>query len=1835
MTTIGWTVEDWKKWHFTSTPKGSLQLLKQVLASQRTAPEDPAWISLASEENLLHQWNFLQSKSHKNSLPLYGVPIAVKDNIDAKGFETTAACSSYAYTPEKDATTVRLLRDAGAIILGKTNLDQFATGLVGTRSPYGITPNTFNKEFVSGGSSAGSASVVSRGIVPIALGTDTAGSGRVPAALNNIIGLKPTKGVFSCSGVVPACKSLDCVSIFALNLQDAQLVFSIMAKEDGENDEYSRAMPVNPILKFSRKPKIAVPTNLVWYGEQENPILYNNAVNIFEKEVKVELVSLDIGPLLELAKCLYEGPWVTERFITVRDFLASNPPIKDLDPTVLQIIKSGENYTAATAFEFEYKRQAILQKVRRMLKDIDAIIVPTAPLNPTIDQVVKEPIKINSFQGTYTNFVNLADLSALSIPAGFRKDGQPFGITLLSNKFNDYALLDLASRYMRPYAKTVPHFYGALKDKLINSTIHDELYDSIPPILEEEQVKLAVVGAHLQGFQLHWQLEKVNARFIQSTTTSKTYKLYALPKTGPVSKPGLRRVNQGGANIAVEVYSIPKENFGTFINFVPEPLGIGSAELISGEWVKSFICEERGYTASGTVDITEFGGWKNYQDYLESESEKFKKPFKSVLIANRGEIAVRLIKTLKKLGIKSIAIYSDPDKYAKHTLMADVAFPLHGTTAAETYIDIDKVIAVAKESEAEAILPGYGFLSENADFSDRCLQEGIVFVGPSGDTIRKLGLKHSAREIAKNAGVPLVPGSGLVMDAKEAKEIASKLEYPIMVKSTAGGGGIGLQKVDSQEDIERVFETVKHQGQSYFGDSGVFLERFVENARHVEVQMLGDGKGNAITIGERDCSLQRRNQKIIEETPAPDLSESTRQKMKRAAERLASLMNYKGAGTVEYIYDAKRDEFYFLEVNARLQVEHPITELVSNIDLVEWMLLIAADTPPDFDETKIELKGASMEARLYAENPVKDFMPSPGQLTEVTFPKWARVDTWVEKGTVVSAEYDPTLAKIIVYGKDRNDALKKLRQALDETVVHGCITNVDYLRSIANSKMFEEAKVTTKVLDSFEYKPHAIEILSPGAYTTVQDFPGRRGYWNIGVPPSGCIDQYSFRIANRIVGNDSASPGLEITLNGPKILFHQNRVVAVAGGRCPVQVNGREVSQWEPIEIKRGETLTIGKLTTGCRAYLAVRGGIDVVEYLGSRSTFALGNLGGYNGRVLKLGDVLFLGQPDVSSSTLPIPISAPIKVSKSIIPNYDHKVWQIGVTCGPHGSPDFFKDESVAEFFSSTWKVHYNSNRFGVRLIGPKPKWARADGGEAGLHPSNTHDYVYSMGAINFTGDEPVILACDGPSLGGFVCEAVVTESELWKVGQVKPGDLIKFIPVSYEAARKMKRQQDQVIQNLEGDLSSSSSSSLEKYCLTKPEDPILYQFQVSENAPKVTYRQAGDRYILVEYGNNNLDLNKSYRIHKLVEAVKAFEPKGIYELSPGVRSVLVEFTEDITQREALDTLIAYEKEIIFVNKWQVKSRVIKLPMAFEDQKTLNAVKRYQETIRSDAPWLPNNVDFIASINGVTRNDVKEMLYTARFLVLGLGDVFLGAPCAVPLDPRHRFLGTKYNPSRTFTPNGTVGIGGNYMCIYTMESPGGYQLVGRTIPIWDKLTIGEHSNDVNKPWLLQPFDQIEFYPVTEEEVDKYSEQMDAGKFKVEIINTVFDHGAYLQWVQENSESIEEFQNAQGGDKLKEFNRLIQVSNKELEKNGTKIQEEKKYSENAEMVYSEYSGRFWKNIVNVGDIVEKGQPLVVVEAMKTEMVINATASGKVIEICHKNGDMVDAGDLVVVLEVEN
>ncbi|PHM31269.1 urea carboxylase [Xenorhabdus innexi] len=1213
--------------------------------------------------------------------------------------------------------------------------------------------------------------------------------------------------------------------------------------------------------------------------------------------------------------------------------------------------------------------------------------------------------------------------------------------------------------------------------------------------------------------------------------------------------------------------------------------------------------------------------------------------FKTVLIANRGEIACRAIRTLKRLGIVSVAVYSDADKNAQHVKNADIALPLNGEKASDSYLCIEKIIGAAQQSNAQAIWPGYGFLSESQPFAEACEQAGIVFVGPIPHQIGEFGLKHRARELAAEAGVPMTPGTGLLNSLDEALNAAELIGYPVMLKSTAGGGGIGLSCCDDAYALSQAWESVRRLGEQFFSDTGVFLERCIKQARHLEVQIFGDGKGNVVALGERDCSLQRRNQKVVEEAPAPNLPESTRAALLASAVQLGKLVNYRSAGTMEYIYDTEQDAFYFLEVNTRLQVEHPVTECVTGLDLVECMLRVAADLPIDWADLKRTPVGTAIEVRLYAENPLKNFQPCPGVLTEVKFPDGVRIDSGVETGSEVSAFYDPMIAKMIVYGENRDEALIKLREALDSCRLHGITTNLEYLRQITACDVFQKGQVWTRMLDNFTPKANVIEVLQPGTWSSVQDYPGRLGYWDIGVPPSGPMDDLAFRLANRIVGNHESAAGLEFTLEGPTLQFHCDALIALTGAESYALLDGAKVSYWQPLNVKAGQTLEIGRAQSGCRTYLAVRNGIDVPCYLGSRSTFALGQFGGYAGRTLNIADMLSISQPSLPACTTPAPVSLPQAAESDLIPVYGD-TWNIGVLYGPHGAPDFFAQDYIDEFFSTEWQVHYNSNRLGVRLTGPKPVWARPDGGEAGLHPSNIHDCEYAIGSINFTGDFPVILTRDGPSLGGFVCPVTIAKAELWKVGQVKPGDRIRFHPISIEEAVALEEQQTQRIDTLRAIPETPLLQIAEKLIAEKVQSgAVLAATIATDSAPSVVYRQAGDNYILIEYGENILDLALRLRIHLLMEKLHDLSEPGIKEIAPGVRSLQIRYdNRQIEQQKLVALLLSLEKQLGDVSTMKVPSRIIHLPMAFEDSATLSAVERYQSTVRTSAPWLPNNVDFIQRINGLRdREAVRRILFDASYLILGLGDVYLGAPCAVPIDPRHRLLSSKYNPARTFTAEGTVGIGGMYMCIYGMDSPGGYQLVGRTLPIWNKfLKNAQFAED--KPWLLRFFDQIRFYPVSEKELDQLRDDFREGRSAIRIENTQFDFAEHLRFLKENTEDIAYFKLRQAVAFETEITRWQQEQQEEessVQDRERQSQEETDVNEHGLQISADMSGNIWKVLVKSGDDVEAGQPLIIVEAMKMELAIHAPQAGRVTKISCQPGGTISPGDALLWLGSEN
>lgn len=1195
--------------------------------------------------------------------------------------------------------------------------------------------------------------------------------------------------------------------------------------------------------------------------------------------------------------------------------------------------------------------------------------------------------------------------------------------------------------------------------------------------------------------------------------------------------------------------------------------------------------------------------------------------FSKVLIANRGEIVVRIAKTLKKMGITSVAMYSDSDADSPHIRACDEAIALGGQTAAESYLQAEKILVLAKAHGVQAIIPGYGFLSENADFAERCAHEGILFIGPTPAQLREFGLKHRARELAEKAHVPLAPGSALLKDLPAALQEAERIGYPIMLKSTAGGGGIGLKRCADEPALIEAFEAVAGMGARFFGDGGVFVERFIDHARHVEVQIFGDGRGQVVALGERDCSLQRRNQKVIEETPAPNLPPETRAALLASAQRLGESIAYQSAGTVEYIYDAARDEFYFLEVNTRLQVEHPITEEVTGVDLIEWMVSLAAGVP--FAMHAPTPQGHAIEVRVYAEEPLRHFQPAPGQLSQVTLPEGAhiRVDTWVETGTVVPAQFDPMIAKIIVRAETRDHALKQLADALAQARFDGISTNLPFLRALLSLPDFLAGTHSTGSIDHYlatgAYQPPAIEIIKPGTYTTVQDYPGRLGLWHIGVPPSGPMDDYALRLANRIVGNTAEAAGLECTLVGPTLTFHRDSMVAITGARTEILLDGHPVAPGRPIAIEAGQTLSIGQVQTGARVYLAVRGGIDVPLYLGSRSTFALGKMGGHAGRILQVGDILPIGNewaafaPKVADAALLPELGIPQANTQ----------WEIGVLYGPHGAPDYFMPDAIETFFATDWAVHYNSNRLGIRLSGPKLNWARSDGGEAGLHPSNIHDTEYAVGSINFTGDMPVILTRDGPSLGGFVCPATIVRAELWKVGQLKPGDRIRFVPISYAQARALEEAQDTAIATLKAGCQKPSLQADLGRCvlLDRPADNLQ---------PRLTIRQAGDGYLLLEYGENILDLTLRLRVHALMQQLQTDPVPGILECAPGVRSLQIRYEpKRIAQADLVARLAEINTHLVDVRTLSVPSRIVHLPMAFEDSATLDAVARYRQSVRDTAPWLPSNSEFIRRINGLPDiKAVEDTVFAASYLVLGLGDVYLGAPCAVPLDPRHRLLTSKYNPARTYTAEGTVGIGGVYMCIYGMDSPGGYQLVGRTLPIWNRRP-AHRSFEVGKPWLLRFFDQVRFYPVTEEELLRLRTEFAAGRLDIATEPVVFRLAEHEAFLNANQDSIAEFKARQAIAYEQEVSLWQEdegsLNSREVVITETQIE--------GDPVVATISGNVWKLLVEPGEAVQSGQVIAIVEAMKMEFSIEAPRDGVIAHCVCTPGQLVQMGQTLVTL----
>jgi urea carboxylase len=1196
--------------------------------------------------------------------------------------------------------------------------------------------------------------------------------------------------------------------------------------------------------------------------------------------------------------------------------------------------------------------------------------------------------------------------------------------------------------------------------------------------------------------------------------------------------------------------------------------------------------------------------------------------FDKVLIANRGAIACRIIRTLRRMGVKSVAVYSEADRHSLHVRLADEAVEIGPAPAAQSYLRAEKILEAAKATGAQAIHPGYGFLSENPGFAEDCAASGIAFIGPSPAQMRAFGLKHTARELAEHNMVPLLPGSGLLSDAGHAQAEAARIGYPVMLKSTAGGGGIGMRLIWSSDELVEAFQSVERLARANFKEAGIFLEKYVEHARHIEVQIFGDGKGHVIALGERDCSVQRRNQKVIEETPAPGLTDTQRNNLLATAVRLGEAVGYCSAGTVEFVYDTQSGEFYFLEVNTRLQVEHGVTEEVTGVDLVEWMVKQAAGEL-DLVGFRANPEGASMQVRLYAEDPGKDFQPAAGVLTEVVFSPDARIETWVERGSDVPPFYDPMVAKIIVKGRDRAEALGKMQQVLANTRVAGIETNLGYLGQIVSDSVFREGRQTTRYLNAFHYRPATIDVIEPGVQSSIQDWPGRTGFWDVGVPPSGPMDALALRLANKLAGNEEGAAALELTVAGPTLRFNCDSVIALAGADMGAELDGQPLANWVAHAVKAGSILKLGAIQdTGCRAYLAVRGGFDVPDYLGSKATFTLGQFGGHAGRTLRVGDVLHIPAAESLSIDKALPAA--------LLPAYTH-AWEIGVLYGPHGAPDFFTDADIDMFFATDWEVHYNSSRTGVRLIGPRPEWARKDGGEAGLHPSNIHDNAYAIGAVDFTGDMPVILGPDGPSLGGFVCPATIVQAELWKMGQLRPGDTVRFKRLSQAQAERMEAAQDVAIASLAApELITDHGPFAE---------PVLHRTPETDNPVAVVYRRAGDKYLLVEYGPLVLDLNLRFRVHALMTQLQADAVPGILDLTPGIRSLQVHYDSRVLPlSQLMDLLLAAEKALPAIEDMQVPTRIVHIPLSWDDAATRLAIEKYMQSVRKDAPWCPSNIEFIRRINGLDSiEEVKRIVFEASYLVMGLGDVYLGAPVATPVDPRHRMVTTKYNPARTWTPENAVGIGGAYMCVYGMEGPGGYQFVGRTLQMWNRWRQTANFTD-GKPWLLRFFDQVRFFPVSAEELLKIREDFPLGRYQLKIEETTFSLREYNRFLADNNASITAFKTQQQASFDAERERW-RVSGQADYASDLTVAEaapdsELDLPENGRAIASHVAGNVWKVEVEDGGEVKQGDTLVIIESMKMEFAVMAPCDGWIYKVFCREGGQVSAGQDLLVLVSE-
>jgi len=833
-------------------------------------------------------------------------------------------------------------------------------------------------------------------------------------------------------------------------------------------------------------------------------------------------------------------------------------------------------------------------------------------------------------------------------------------------------------------------------------------------------------------------------------------------------------------------------------------------------------------------------------------------------------------------------------------------------------------------------------------------------------------------------------------------------------------------------------------------ESGIALASGADivRPRHIAVQIFGDGAGSVVALGEFDCSAQRGGVTVIGETPAPGLTLDTRENLLAAAIRIGKIVRYRSAGAVEFIYDKDTEDFYFLQVNPRLQPEHALCEETTSVDLVEWMARLAAGELPRLDRMRIRAAGSAMQVRIAAEDPAKDFQPVFGHLAQVEWPAGARIETWVESGLEVTSGCDPALAQILVRAGDRTAALHRLGRALAHCRVAGIETNLSYLRQVAADPAFEAGGVATSFLQAFEYERHAIEVIEPGAETTVQDYPGRLGYEHAGVPPSGPMDALALRLANRLAGNAESAAALEVAGAGPVLRFAGDAVIAITGADFGAKLDGAPAPLWRSIPVSAGSLLemTAGP-GAGYRAYVAVAGGIDVPEYLDSRSTYIPGRFGGHGGRGVRAGDVLSIGDPGDA-------LRAPRGLPPSLIPVYGTE-WEIGVLAGPHDPPDGSENDSE-DLFAAVWQVDGDSGRTGVRLIGPQISSARPEGGD--VVPSVT-GALHLLQSQDGHDDALLIHGPDGPSLSGAVWPATIARAELWKIGQLKFGDSVRFRPISNQHAVEMDDQIEGCISELAGELPRLPEGP-------RCEEPILLFGQRGKTSPAVECRSEGDGHVLLAYAPDVPSIEARFRVQALEEQLRGAGLHGILDLQSGVRSLQVHFDARVLSRPFLvQALAVYEDAIASPGTFVTPSRVIYLPLCSESDEL---------------------------------DDARAAVFAASYVVLAVGEGSPGAPLAAPLEARHRLPAIKEKPASIWIPEGGVTLTGAYLRVHGAEGRAPGWFAGRTVQMWNSFgSIGEFQP--GRPWLLRCFDQIRFFPVTAGELIEIRELFPRGGYPLRI----------------------------------------------------------------------------------------------------------------------------------------